>query len=472
MRTQLLLNKAEITWALPYTCSFSLLQNLKYNNSQREHDQRNNKDIGKTSYSFRCDGDGLNVTSNFTNLTSPTKRHIPTINTTQNNNYFYKIENYNYTLQYRLQTTGGVGMGAIQAQATAAKHFENGEYEAAANIWRGLIKAADERFNIAEESSIGIADKSNLIHPLNNLACAVGELGQHQEKLELLKRSMEIISEVYGVNHPHYAMALYNYAQTHGEMGDPGKMKEILLKSQEIQENKFGQNHAKVARVLLLLADAHDMLGEHKEQLAVSVRALPIVEKHCGPQHQQTCVALLGLARAYGANGNPEKQRSISQHVVNIQEESLGGNHPQIALTLIQLGISHGALGDHHQMKALLERAIEIQKRAFGTEHLKLIETYTVYGESHGNLKDWNEQRRWFLEAYRLSKLKYGDDHLKCVMAMGNVAYGNLACGDLEAAKKEATAVREKLKQYGICDNHTSMIRVNAVLEKLGVVMD
>lgn len=181
---------------------------------------------------------------------------------------------------------------ASAASKKASGLFDGGDMQGAAIEWR---KAVDS----LRSKECGLGEDVSVLEPLNNLACAIGELGRGTEKLALLKEHAELVAKIYGAQHPQVVVCRYNLAAA---MGDVGRPKEMLRKMEAVLEMQRGilpperrAKHAKIARVLLGCADAHGRCGDHVSRLAALSEAMPMVVHHCGAEHPQVASVYLAL---------------------------------------------------------------------------------------------------------------------------------------------------------------------------------
>ncbi len=182
---------------------------------------------------------------------------------------------------------------AAKANKRASDAFDNGEITNAINEWEGAVK---------QLKSCGLGEDACILEPMNNLACALGEIGRGKEKLEMLNEHCGLTKTVYGENHPQYVVALYNHAAALGDVGRPKEMLQEMERILELQKAVLPplrrDKHPKVARVMLGLADAYGKVGDFDRRWKYLRDAMPIVVNHLTCHHPQVAAVYLALCDA------------------------------------------------------------------------------------------------------------------------------------------------------------------------------
>lgn len=182
---------------------------------------------------------------------------------------------------------------AAKANKRASEAFDLGEINKAINEWEEAVK---------QLKSCGLGEDVCILEPMNNLACALGEIGRGKDKLNLLNEHSDLTKKVYGEVHPQYVVALYNHAAALGDVGRPKEMLQEMEKILELQKSVLPPNrrdkHPKVARVMLGLADAHGKVGNFDARWKYLREAMPLVVGHLTCHHPQVAAVYLALCDA------------------------------------------------------------------------------------------------------------------------------------------------------------------------------
>ena len=182
---------------------------------------------------------------------------------------------------------------AARANKRASDAFDGGDVVAAEKEWQSAVKTL---------KSTGLGEDVCILEPMNNLACAVGELGRGKEKLALLNEHSALTKKLYGEKHPQYVVSSYNHAAALGDVGRPFEMKSEMERVLEAQRMSIPagrrDHHPKVARVLLGLADAQGKCEMYEERWKTLKQAMPIVISHVTNHHPQVAAVYLALCDA------------------------------------------------------------------------------------------------------------------------------------------------------------------------------
>jgi tetratricopeptide (TPR) repeat protein len=347
---------------------------------------------------------------------------------------------------------------AVKLNKAAGEHFEEGRYAQAVEAWGESISKLE---------AAGKAEEVVIIAPLNNLACAKGELGDGAAKVQLLERALAVIRKHYGEEHPQYAIALSNLGAAHGDNGDPATMRRLLIDAIEAQRKIYKRpDHPKIARTMLALADAEARLGNFHEQLRILEQTHPIVVKHCGNEHPQVGVTLNNLANAHGNCGDHFKRRDLLEEALDVETKTLGPLHPQLAITLTNLGDAEGRCGKPEKQKAYLERAISLQTRHFGSSHPSMVVPLCNYAAVMGDLGNHVEAR-----IHAEKAVSVAERHCKPTDRVLAIAKTNLACSLVPFAKQQqaaldnANAAIEVLLRGGAKDDDPELLRARRVVD-------
>ena len=267
---------------------------------------------------------------------------------------------------------------------------------------------------------------TSIVPNLLNLANAYGDLGDVNQKRDLLERALEIQETHYGKDHYEVAAVLTSLGNAYDILGDFVKQKNSLERALKIGEAHYGSNHYQVAKVLLNLSSAYRAIGDVYQQRDLLERALKIQEAHYGENHCEVAKILEGLGDAYGALGDVRRQQGLLERALKIFETNYGKDHYDVAHTLANLGAVYGALGNVHRERDLYERALKIQETHYGKNHYGVAATLMNLGTAYGSLGDIHHQLNLLKRALKIQEAHYGNDHYMTVSALINlgIAYG------------------------------------------------
>jgi tetratricopeptide (TPR) repeat protein len=114
---------------------------------------------------------------------------------------------------------------------------------------------------------------------------------------------------------------------------------ESFQRSLAILEQALGANHPNVATALNNLALLYEAQGQYSKAEPLYQRSLAISEKALGANHPDVAVSLNNLAGLYRSQGQYSKAEPLYQRSLAIWEQALGANHPNVATVPQQLGV-------------------------------------------------------------------------------------------------------------------------------------
>ena len=181
------------------------------------------------------------------------------------------------------------------------KALNEGRPHEAIQAWSEMLEDIDKRSTKDSPARLG---------PLNNLACAFGELGDHWKQTQLLEEVLDTSRGSYGKEHQQCAVALYNLANAAGGIGKYKKMESLLKEAILITAKNFHPKHAKVARCMILLAESMEGQEKFDYQVGLLVDSEKIILKHVGKTHQQWTSSWASWPRPTVGQGRTLRQSS------------------------------------------------------------------------------------------------------------------------------------------------------------------
>ena len=260
-------------------------------------------------------------------------------------------------------------------------------------------------------------------------------LGQDKLAKEILETALTLNKAHYGENHVEVAITLENLANAIGALGDYQKQKALLEQALIIKKKHYGENDVEVARTLHNLANAIAALGDPQKQKALLEQALIIEKKHYGENHVEVAMTLENLANAIGDLGDHQKKKALLEQALIIKKKHYGENHVEVAITLNNLANAIGDLGDHQKEKALLEQALIINKNHYGENHVNVAMTLENLANAIGALGDPQKKKALLEQALIINKNHYGENHVEVARTLHNLANAIGALGDHQKEK-------------------------------------
>ncbi|MCX4245624.1 tetratricopeptide repeat protein [Paraliomyxa miuraensis] len=194
----------------------------------------------------------------------------------------------------------------------------------------------------------------------NDLAGIALAVGEYPQARALYQRSLELVRESVGADHPLVGRRLVNLGAVAWSMGDVQAARAAYEEALSIIEQAEGPEHPDVAVVLGNLAAIHHGAQEYREAQALYERALAIETASLGPDHPELAASIDNLALIRHALGRHDEALELQQRALAAWERGAGLRHPNVALSLFNLGSIQDARGRPAEALAAYERAVEI----------------------------------------------------------------------------------------------------------------
>lgn len=279
-------------------------------------------------------------------------------------------------------------------------------------------------------------------------------LGRYQELLgnfnlaeTFFSSASDISAEVFGKEHPDYAIDLTNLA---GSYRDQGRFDEAIEKYQEalrIGEKTIGKDHPDSATRLSNLALGYEDQGRYDEAIEKHEEVLRIDEKTIGKEHPEFASHINNLALVYYAQGRHHEAIEKLEEALRIGEKTIGKEHPDYAARLNNLALVYHAQGRHDDAIAKYEEALRIGKRTIGKEHphyaIQLSNLAAVY-RVQGRYDEAIEKHKGALQ---ISEKTLGKKHPEYAIRLNNLAavyYAQRKYGEALELYESALEIVEK----------------------------
>ena len=179
-------------------------------------------------------------------------------------------------------------------------------------------------------------------------------------------RALRIWEDVFGSDHPMFALHLSSLANLEVSQGRLAAAEKLYQRVLSIVEKAYGPGHLQVAACLGNLADVYASQWRRVEEEALRKRAVAIAEKALGPEHPGLPMFTRRLAHQYEAQGRYREAEALCQRGLALTEKALGPDHVRVATALSALAAVHVAQGRHAEAEALYQRALAVAEKELG----------------------------------------------------------------------------------------------------------
>ncbi len=146
-----------------------------------------------------------------------------------------------------------------------------------------------------------------LAEVLNKHGTAAYQAGEHGTAIQAFEKSLELLQQTLGRNHPDVAAALNNLALLHYSRGQYEQAEPLYQRSLAIDEQVLGDDHPGVATDLNNLALLYKKTGNLEAAEPLLKRSLEIKEKNFDPGHPSLVTGLKNYAAVLRALGRDDE---------------------------------------------------------------------------------------------------------------------------------------------------------------------
>ena len=224
-------------------------------------------------------------------------------------------------------------------------------YEAAAEFYRSLQFMAGK---LGLHATLGLWAQTNL-------AKSLGDLGRHEEALDVYRKVLQMSQGHLGPGHPDIVTAKANVAWSLGALGEHEEAKDLLHEVVTARTAAFGSRDADTLDAEAALAWNLTRLKRYDSALQRQEKIFNIRSDMLGQQHEDTLSAQANLAWTFGRLDRHAEALALQEEVFAERRKLLGEWHPDtlrarfyVAVTLRSMGRYKDAL--KHQREVLAGR--------------------------------------------------------------------------------------------------------------------
>jgi eukaryotic-like serine/threonine-protein kinase len=312
------------------------------------------------------------------------------------------------------------------------------EHHAEALVWARVAEAAI----VPLEPEPGARTGRWLAH----LAGVRHSMGDYEDALALLERSLELRKSAQGDDHPDIATALGSLAMTHRALGDYSTAKSLYERAVAMREQTLGAEHPDVAGAVSSLALLHITTGDYAEAIVLLEHSRTILERTLGAEHPDVASVLHKLAVAHRSTGDLDAAMPLYERSLSITRTALGPDHSDVARALNNIATIHHMRGESEEEKVALLEALSIWERTLGPEHPEIAGVLGNLAKLHESEGDYAEARVLFERALAIRQAALGPDHPRLaylLVGLANVALEGDRPVDALAHARRAVTLRE-----------------------------
>jgi tetratricopeptide (TPR) repeat protein len=185
----------------------------------------------------------------------------------------------------------------------------------------------------------------------------------------LFKRSLEILKNHLGNDHPDVARGFNNLAALYQSQGRYSEAEPLYNRSLEIRQSQLGSDHPDGAGSLNNLAELYRLQGRYSEAEPLYKRSLEIYQTQLGNDHPNVAATLNNLAVLYQSQGRYGEAEPLHKRSLEIRQRQLGDNHPNMAESLNNLAALYCSQEHYSKAEQLMVRSLSIYEKTLGVDH-------------------------------------------------------------------------------------------------------
>ncbi|MBW4596223.1 MAG: tetratricopeptide repeat protein [Brasilonema angustatum HA4187-MV1] len=311
-----------------------------------------------------------------------------------------------------------------------------GQYKEAEKLYQRLFELGDVESDESEEIEEYLQKNPVIIVDVFiKFSTLYLEEGLTDAAETFCENAKNIVENVFGNDHPIYAICLSNLAEVYLIQGRHQKAEEFCLKAIDINKSKDNTGHPTHAINLMNLGSIYTAQDRHEDAEIFYREALEIQERIYGQEHTDVAESLLRLAVNYLEQGFTDKAKSNLTKAQKMYKSVLGINHPRYGELLCVLANVSYFQKNYKNTENLYREAINVFTQTLGDNHPKLGEKLSVFA---GFLVSQNRQadaEPLYQRSLAVAKQVFGEDNPNVCEYMLQIAELNRSLGREDEAE-------------------------------------
>jgi tetratricopeptide (TPR) repeat protein len=276
----------------------------------------------------------------------------------------------------------------------------------------------------------------------------------HRSAEPLFRRTLEIIEQSRGSDHPIVATCINNLAVSLQATNRLAEVEPLLSRARAIDEANYGPDHPEVGIHLNNLAQLLQATNRLAEAEPLMRRTLAIDEVSYGPDHPKVATDLNNLAQLLQATNRLAEAEPLMRRVIAIFERSLGECHPNVATGLNNLAQLLQATNRLTEAEPLMRRVIAIFERSLGECHPNVSTSLNNLAHLLQDTDRQAEAEPLMRRALAINEARYGTDHPMVAICLNNLASLLQATNRLTQAEPLMRRMVEIFLQFAAATGH------------------
>lgn len=289
----------------------------------------------------------------------------------------------------------------------------------------GLMLAAalaTSAFGQASQQVSSIEQKvKDELTPVIQHADALRDKGNYDEAIPLLEKSLAVVEEKLGKEHPYAGVVAGRLAMLYSKKGRYAEAEPLFLRGIAIRERIVGPEHYDVAAGLTELARLYVDKREYDRAQPLFERALAIDQKVLGPEDERIISVLGNLAGLFKAKRDYDRAEPLYQRALAMEEKK-APEDPRVAWLMNDLATLYRDKGDYEHAGPLYQRALALFEKALGPEHPNVAFALNNLARLRLDQGDYPGAEAMFRRALAIREKVLGPEHSDVAVALNNLA--------------------------------------------------
>lgn len=218
-----------------------------------------------------------------------------------------------------------------------------------------------------------------MLKAASNLASALDQTGQHEQAMDILRKTLTRLRRKLGDEHPLSLCVAGTLAQSMCNGGLFGEAALMGWRTLISLRRVKGDADPSTLTVTNNLALALCHLGQHEEAYGLHLMVYEKRECLFGSDHADTILSAINLAGVTRLLGRHEESARLYENALVAQRQVLGDEHPQTLLTASNLAVVLNDLGRVDEALLCQEKTVAAQCRTLGEVHPKTREARSFF---------------------------------------------------------------------------------------------
>jgi tetratricopeptide (TPR) repeat protein len=248
-------------------------------------------------------------------------------------------------------------------------------------------------------------------------------LGQHEQGLALLERSLALQQKLHGEQDAEVAETLKHLARALSAAGEYSYADLAYRRALAIERTRLGSEDPRIALTISELGSLMPQLGRFEESQVLHRTALDLRLRTLSPDHPLVAASHMSLASSLEQLGDYAAAEALLREVLATRRRTLGPDNPDVASTLIALGDVLGKRrSGNAEAERLLRDGVAMQIRTLGNEHPEVAHGLMAHARALSRRGHGSEAEAQLRRALDLRRRVLGPQHPEVVESMEELA--------------------------------------------------